>query len=144
MAEARERGVAGLGVAVQLGIDMEFEMEAAARLAEAECCPDLELGRFFSGEPLRAETFVVEIGEGAVEIGLAFELDGGAWTARRVDLADDAILRQLPAAQISRIARLPIDREAAQVAVEAERLAEVRQVECANGNSQVAERSTQH
>src|SRR3546814_17386890 len=38
MAEARDRGVAGLEVALQLGIDLEFEMEAAARLVEAECC----------------------------------------------------------------------------------------------------------
>src|SRR3546814_12133798 len=119
---------------------MKFEMEAAARLAEAEGCPDLELGRFFSGEPLRAETFVVEIGEGAVEIGLAFELEGGACKARRVALADDEILRQLAAAQISRIARLPIDREADKVAVEAERLVEVRHVECDIGQAPVAER----
>src|SRR3546814_12983014 len=61
MAAARDRGVAGLEVALQLGTDMEFDMEAAARHAEAERCPDLELGLSFRGEPLRDDTLLFEI-----------------------------------------------------------------------------------
>src|SRR3546814_15973594 len=72
MAEARDSGVAGLEVALQLGIDLEFEMEAAARLAEAECCPALALGSFFSGDPSRAQTFSCELGDGTVQNGLEF------------------------------------------------------------------------